>query len=73
MWRGTPHAEVADRARAGPEVARLRNPHLVALEARMTADLDLGTWPSRNTTCPGRPPPVSRCGPQPGLRDRRRG
>ncbi|MGY1722771.1 BTAD domain-containing putative transcriptional regulator [Blastococcus sp. SYSU DS0533] len=41
-WRGPAYAEVADTAWAAPEVARLDELRLTALEARAQADLDLG-------------------------------
>ncbi|MCF6743969.1 transcriptional regulator [Blastococcus sp. KM273128] len=41
-WRGAAYAEVADTAWAAPEVARLDELRLTALEARAEADLDLG-------------------------------
>ncbi|MCF6509918.1 transcriptional regulator [Blastococcus sp. MG754426] len=41
-WRGPAYAEVADTAWAAPEVARLDELRLTALEARAEADLDLG-------------------------------
>ncbi|WP_167759191.1 BTAD domain-containing putative transcriptional regulator, partial [Blastococcus sp. TF02A_35] len=41
-WSGPAYAEVADTSWAAPEVARLEELRLVALEARAEADLELG-------------------------------
>ncbi|MGY1827045.1 BTAD domain-containing putative transcriptional regulator [Blastococcus sp. SYSU DS0541] len=41
-WRGPAYAEVADTGWAAPEVARLDELRVTALEARAEADLDLG-------------------------------
>jgi predicted ATPase/DNA-binding SARP family transcriptional activator len=42
LWRGTPLAEVADLAFARPDVTRLEELRLTALESRLEADLLLG-------------------------------
>ncbi|MGL5857466.1 MAG: AfsR/SARP family transcriptional regulator [Angustibacter sp.] len=42
LWRGEPYADLADLAALGPEVERLAEQRLVALESRLDADLVLG-------------------------------
>jgi DNA-binding SARP family transcriptional activator/ABC-type glycerol-3-phosphate transport system substrate-binding protein len=42
LWRGEPYADVADESFVQPEIRRLDELHLVALEERLAADLALG-------------------------------
>ena len=42
MWRGHPYADIDSRAVLEPEITRLRELRLAALEARIDADLALG-------------------------------
>ena len=42
MWRGHPYADIDSRAVLEPEITRLRELRLTALEARIDADLALG-------------------------------
>jgi class 3 adenylate cyclase len=42
LWRGPPLADLADEPFAGPEIRRLDELRLVALEDRIAADLELG-------------------------------
>jgi YVTN family beta-propeller protein len=42
LWRGSPLADVAYEAFAQPEIARLEERHIAALEQRIDADLALG-------------------------------
>ena len=42
LWRGTPLADVAGEPFAQPEIARLEELHLAAIETRVEADLTLG-------------------------------
>ena len=42
LWRGEPYADVADESWAQPEIRRLEELHLRALEDRLEADLALG-------------------------------
>jgi DNA-binding SARP family transcriptional activator/ABC-type glycerol-3-phosphate transport system substrate-binding protein len=42
LWRGRPYAELADEPFLGPEIQRLEELRLVALEDRVEADLALG-------------------------------
>ena len=42
VWRGEPFADVAFEAFAQPEIARLQELHLSAIEDRVEADLAIG-------------------------------
>lgn len=42
LWRGAPYADVADERFVGPEISRLEELHLRALEDHLDADLALG-------------------------------